>query len=95
MATKGKTDKEETSGVGYSFAPGHLGNWAYVLDLPMKNSNAETMAVIIAILHLINNKVFKIRVKTDSQYVADVYNGNYLTQSNPNLIKYENYDLIC
>ncbi len=93
-ATKGKIDGEKTSAVGYWFAPGHLGNRAYVLDPPIKNNNAETMAVIIAVLHLVKNKIVKIRVKTDSQYIADLYNGDYLSQTNQNLIKYENYELL-
>ncbi len=52
------------------------------------------MAVVIAVLHFIRNKITKIRVKTDSQYIVDIYNGDYLMQANQNLIKYENYDLL-
>ncbi len=57
----------------------------------MKNNNIETIVVIIAILHLIKNKNTKVRVKTDSQYVEDLYNDNYLTK---NKVKYENYALL-
>ncbi len=43
-------------------------------------------------LHLIRNKISK--VKMDSQYVSDLQNGDYLTQANQNLFKYENYELL-
>ncbi len=52
------------------------------------------MAVILAILYLIKNWASKVQVKTDSQYLADLYNGKYLVQSNQNLLKYENLDVL-
>ncbi len=31
----------------------------------------------------------------DSQYIADPYKGGYLNEDNPNLIKYDNFDLLA
>ncbi len=33
-------------------------------------------------------------MKIDSQYLADLYNGNYVTEMNPNLNKYKNVETI-
>ncbi len=93
-ATKGKGDEDRASAVGHWLGPGHIGNKAYILDPPIKNNKAETMAIILAILYLIRNRVGKIRIKTDSQYLADLYNGGYLHQTHQNLQKQENLDIL-
>ncbi len=49
--------------------------------------------MVIGVINLINDKQFKIRVKTDSQYLVDLYNEKQLTSNNANVIKYQNYDV--
>ncbi len=92
-ACKGKGD-DRSSGLGYWFSPGHSGNYAAALDPPVKNNKAEVLAVQLAVTHLINNGISKIHVRTDSQYFADLFNENKLSENNQNLTGYENYDVL-
>ncbi len=71
--TKGKMDGEETSTVVYWFAPGHLGNWEYVLNIPITKNNNYRHSLSYT---WSKTKSLKIWVKTDLQYIADLYNGN-------------------
>ncbi len=52
------------------------------------------MAIVLALSHLVRNKISKIRIHTDSQYFSDLYNGGYLTLTNPNVYKYENFETL-
>ncbi len=54
-ATKSKGNENCASVVGHCLGPGHIGNKAYILDPPIKNRKAKTMAIILAILYLIRN----------------------------------------
>ncbi len=49
-AKKGEYDGEKNSAEGCWFAPGHIGNMAYVLDLPVKSNYVETLTIILATL---------------------------------------------
>ncbi len=93
-ATKKRSDDAMPSAVGYWFAPGHPDNRAVVLDPPIKNNRAETLAITMALCHLITNKVSKMMVHTDPQYFADLHNGGYLVATNPNIYKYENSETL-
>ncbi len=73
--------------------PNHACNLSWMLDPPLKNSRAEALAVVMAIVNLIKDKQFKIRVKTDSQRITDLYNEKRLTLNDANIIKYQNYDI--
>ncbi len=89
-ATKKRSDDARASAMGYWFAPEHPDNRAVVLDPLVKNNRTETLAITRVLYHLITNKISKIKVHTDSQYFADLYNGGYLLATNPNIYKYEN-----
>ncbi len=92
-ACKGKRDNK-ASGLGYWFSPEHSGNYAAALGPPIKNNKAEVLAVQMAVIHLINNGISKIHVRTDSQYFADLFNENALSENNRNLTGYKSYDVL-
>ncbi len=91
-ATRRQDGEILATAVGFWFAPGHPGNHATVLHPPIKNNAAEVMAAKMAVAHLIQNRIYKIHLVTDSQYLADLYNGKYLHKDNPSIYSYENYD---
>ncbi len=93
-ATRGRSDSERASAAGYWLAPCNAENFACTLDPPIKNNAAEALAVTMGVTHLIQCKISKIHVHTDSQYFADLINSGYLIKNNPSLYKYENYEIL-
>ncbi len=79
-ATRGKNESDKCSAIDMWFEQNRPGNRSWALDPPLKNNGAEALAVAMAIVSLVNDKQSKIRIKTDSQYIADLYNEKRLTQ---------------
>ncbi len=82
------------SGFAVWFGNDHGANQSKILIPPTTSNRSEIFAILRALETAFANRVTKLWVHTDSEYVADLYNNSNLSDDNPKFMSYKNYDLL-